>query len=184
VVMSRGGTAIKRCSCVENATTPTMRMSMPPRTFFSGFFPDPTVPDSKLMALYAKSDGLVMSELRPLIRTCACGSRAAAVMAVGTPVWHYEIPLCDACHSVLSIRLESLPTHEPSSLKRAASFPPGQGEWFRGEGLVIGCPACPSMADMDLRVFSVSDSGRLKPSFICPSCGLHLYLVLEEWEVE
>lgn len=122
-----------------------------------------------------------------LIVNCACGSRAvravAAVFQVGDKTHVASVPMCETCLpqvQLLRIEAQSISTHEPFGMRKAASFPPSRGEVFV-PSLVVGCPACGSLSGLSRDVFSVTEEG-ITPSFICQSsmqgrlCGFHGWL--------
>jgi len=119
-------------------------------------------------------------ELKPIRVLCVkCGKQATHAAEYSKKV---AIPLCEACIKS-PIRIAVLPTHEPSTLEPANKFPPRKGEWFNTPdgNLVLGCPQCGSVVSTT-SIHKV-ESGKLKPSFICPECKLHLFLSLAEWQL-
>lgn len=134
-----------------------------------------------------------MDELRPLKHACvACGAQATRILTidvvVDTPLQRVvkaQIPLCGTCipKGVSQLRMAALPSHLDTTLSRAASFPPGRGEWFRAEGhggYMLGCPLCGALTSLNPTINGVEDGGKMTPSFICPyGCGFHAWLTLE-----
>lgn len=115
-----------------------------------------------------------------LIVNCICGRQAkcaiAAVFQVGDKGCTVSVPVCESClpqTRLIRLEAQSVPTHEPYTMHKAASFPPSRGEVFIST-LVVGCPACGAMSGLDRSVFSATDEG-ITPSFIC-QCGFHGWL--------
>ena len=115
------------------------------------------------------------------IKCARCQRPATLAAVVQIQGDEFAIPLCKACQSVAKLHFAPVPNCNPAVLLAAKSFPPKGGEWYRApDGLVLGCPRCAACAALTGNVFSRSDDGKLTPSFICPSCGLHLYLTLRD----
>ena len=125
-------------------------------------------------------------KLKPITAKCACGKPAdRAVLAVfkyksGVEV-ETALPVCGACVPIgISVGMQNLPSHEPVTLKRSVLFPPSVATWFTSQdgSLTISCPQCARVVRLPLHL--VDKGNKLKPSFICPHCDLHLHLTLED----
>ena len=75
----------------------------------------------------------------------------------------------------------NLPSHPPATLARAATFPPAAGEWFRAEGVLVGCPGCGAAVTPTERTHRVRPDGAVAPSFVRPNpgCGFHAFVRLD-----
>jgi len=68
-------------------------------------------------------------------------------------------------------------------LRRGPSFPPSRGEWFLAPdgNLMIVCMECGAPTGILPSVHTVRDDGAMQPSYICPSCGWHVFVRLVGW---
>jgi len=89
-------------------------------------------------------------------------------------------PVCRA-HAVRSVgvaglRYDPLPTHHPVEITVVDRYP-GKGEIFQTPegGLVVGCPRCGRTASLG-PMFRLTNE-KLEPSFVCPVCGFHAWLL-------
>jgi len=128
-----------------------------------------------------------MDSLKELNINCfVCNKKAIYVIESEDP--NLGIPLCGNCAraSVIgrSLRVKTLPSHEPITFQRANKFPPEDRQWFRSidNSITIGCPKCHNIVGLT-NIHQINKVGGLEPSFICPKCGLHSWLTFDEWEV-
>ena len=123
-------------------------------------------------------------KLKPLVAKCPCGSRAtksrSAVFLIGGYMAPASIPVCDehGTANIVRLRTDPLPTHEPIEVHRAAKFPPSIGE-ILASPLMVGCPKCAGLFSLEPRGFTLNEVG-LCPSFVCPDCALHAWLIWEK----
>ncbi len=130
------------------------------------------------------SKELASKELRLFLPKCPCGAPAKQGLTVqvglnGELTVDLSLALC-VKHIRGEIKLgakpSALPSHHPVQVEKVEKFPPGEGQIFLGAppDILIGCPRCSNMVTLK-GVFKI-EGDELKPSFVCPHCGLHTWL--------
>jgi hypothetical protein len=123
----------------------------------------------------------VKKALRELIAQCPCGAQATSAIVLVLSIDGCEVPLnapvCDMHVDAKIVRrtLGVLPSHHDITIVRATKFPPASSEVHEAS-MTVGCPQCGQFFGLDRTIFVLTEH-RIEPSFICPGCNLHAWLV-------
>lgn len=125
----------------------------------------------------------------PQKHACPCGEQTSrslelVIELAGLPEITIKIPMCakHASAKVKSARLAAPPTHEDIIGRRTRTMPELGGEVMVTPGMIsVCCPGCRGLSSLDMSVFRWTDADGLKPSFVCPQCGVHLWIRSAAW---
>jgi len=112
---------------------------------------------------------------------CNCGREINEIPSLFIGRTELGIPVIQmscVCGKVFNAPLNTM---KPFVAEKQLSYPPGRGEYFKGKdgSIIFCCPICKTLFGINSPVHTISDTGVITPSVVCPQgCGFHAWTTL------